>query len=486
MVSKETSTDILIIGTGAAGLSASIEASSRGARVKIVEQAPAHGGTAIGSGGGVLMVDTPLQRKKGVEDSIELACEDWRKWSKGTADMEWARFYIERSLPELYHWTAGLGVEWSVLMDQEGNSVPRWHRPEGGGEEIVRCLYQEAVKSEAVEWAFSTRVKKLLKDEGEGGAVRGAEVQRESGEEEIEAKAVIAATGGFCSNHDMIRKHSPRLKHLRFLAGGGPGAFGSGHGLIGDAGGSLQHLEDIWMYAFATPDPKDRDGKRGLAIRGLKNAIWVNFQGKRFHNEDLSGGATGTPAVLSQKPPMCWAIIDSSMIGELVVSDPSYREGSETVSDMVMGLLEGSPDIKRAPSIEDLAKAMNVARGEFRKTMNGYNQYLEDGLTEDPAFGKDLRGMKKIERPPFYAIQFMPLARKNFGGVRTGLTCRVLDPRGEAVPGLYAAGELAGMAGGHINGAAGLEGTMLGPSIFSGRVAGAWAAHHLGFGQGFQ
>ncbi|HJM41973.1 MAG TPA: FAD-binding protein, partial [Nitrospinota bacterium] len=113
MVSKDTATDILIIGTGAAGLSASIEASSRGARVKIVEQAPTYGGASIISGGGVLMVDTPLQRKKGVEDSIERACEDWRKWSNGTADMEWARFYIERSLPDLYHWTAGLGVGWS-------------------------------------------------------------------------------------------------------------------------------------------------------------------------------------------------------------------------------------------------------------------------------------------------------------------------------------------------------------------------------------
>jgi predicted oxidoreductase len=63
------------------------------------------------------------------------------------------------------------------------------------------------------------------------------------------------------------------------------------------------------------------------------------------------------------------------------------------------------------------------------------------------------------------------LARKNFGGVRTDLECRVLRPDGSAIEGLFAAGELAGMAGGHINGRAGLEGTMLGPSLFSGRVA---------------
>ena len=483
MVSKDAELDILIIGSGAAGLSASIEASSRGAGVKIFEQAPTWGGASIISGGGCLMVDTALQRKRGIKDSIELATEDWYKWSKGTADMEWARYYIERSCPDLYNWTERLGVGWSDLLPQEGNTVPRWHRPKGAGREIVLCLYQAAVKAGVKEWALSASVKRLLKDEH--GRIRGAEVQRESGDEVIEAKAVIVATGGFCSNHDMIQRYSPRLKDVRILTGGAPGALGSGHGLIDDAGGTLQHLDHIWMYAFATPDPKDKDGKRGLVIRGMKHSIWVNFQGRRFHNEHLSGGATGTPAVLSQEPPTIWAIIDSSMVRELEVSDPYYRKEGEVLLDKLLELVEGSPDIKKASSIEDLAKAMDVDQKEFRRTVGAYNRYIKDGLAEDPEFGKDLRGLKKIEASPFYAIQFLPLARKNFGGAKTGLKCRVLDHHGDTIPGLYAAGEVAGMAGGHINGVAGLEGTMLGPSIFSGRVAGAWAAHHLGLGEGF-
>ena len=61
----------------------------------------------------------------------------------------------------------------------------------------------------------------------------------------------------------------------------------------------------------------------------------------------------------------------------------------------------------------------------------------------------------------------------------------MLDKHFEPIAGLYAAGELCGMAGGHINGRAGLEGTMLGPSVFSGRVAGGWAAHEAGHGSGF-
>jgi predicted oxidoreductase len=93
--------------------------------------------------------------------------------------------------------------------------------------------------------------------------------------------------------------------------------------------------------------------------------------------------------------------------------------------------------------------------------------------------------LEAVRHPPYYAVQIFPLARKNFGGAKTDLQCRVLDKHFEPIVGLYAAGEVAGMAGGHINGRAGLEGTMLGPSIFSGRVAGGWAAHAGGHGRSF-
>ena len=72
------------------------------------------------------------------------------------------------------------------------------------------------------------------------------------------------------------------------------------------------------------------------------------------------------------------------------------------------------------------------------------------------------------------------------GGVKTNLRCQTLDKHYNPIPGLYSAGELAGMAGGQINGQAGLEGIMLGPAFFSGRVAGSWAAAEAGFGIGFQ
>ncbi|WP_198164687.1 FAD-binding protein [Rhodoplanes sp. Z2-YC6860] len=132
-----------------------------------------------------------------------------------------------------------------------------------------------------------------------------------------------------------------------------------------------------------------------------------------------------------------------------------------------------------------MAKRIEVDAPTFLATVERYNGAFAEGLKNEPEFGKPLRQSKPFDTPPYYAMQIFPMARKNFGGVKTDLKCRVLDKHFEPIAGLYAAGEVAGMAGGHINGRAGLEGTMLGPSIFSGRVAGGWAAREAGYGAGF-
>jgi succinate dehydrogenase/fumarate reductase flavoprotein subunit len=167
------------------------------------------------------------------------------------------------------------------------------------------------------------------------------------------------------------------------------------------------------------------------------------------------------------------------------VADPSYRKGAEVLREKVQELLDTSPYIHKADSLSDLGRKMDVDLPAFLSTVENYNRACEKGLEKEPEFDKPLKESKKFDTPPFYAIQLFPLARKNFGGVKTDLKCRVLNKHFEPVQGLYAAGEVAGMAGGHINGRAGLEGTMLGPSIFSGRVAGAWAAAEAGHGTGF-
>jgi predicted oxidoreductase len=167
------------------------------------------------------------------------------------------------------------------------------------------------------------------------------------------------------------------------------------------------------------------------------------------------------------------------------IADPYYRDGDNVVRAKVVELLDNSPFIRKAETLAELAEKMKVDVPAFLATIERYNKACQERLAVEPEFGKPLKASKAFDTPPYYAVQIFPLARKNFGGVKTDLECRVLDKHFEPIAGLYAAGEVAGMAGGHINGRAGLEGTMLGPSIFSGRVAGGWAAHAAGHGRGF-
>jgi predicted oxidoreductase len=302
---------------------------------------------------------------------------------------------------------------------------------------------------------------------------------------EIHSKAVVVATGGFNSNLDMVLENRPEFRKFKVMEGSGFGAKGIGHKMIQELGGYFTHMENIWFYVYATPDYRDPQGRRGLVFRLTPGYIWFNQQGKRFHNESLTGGASATPALLGQNPPHAWAILDTPMTAKMEVADPYYRDGDKVCKDKVQELLDNSPYIRKANTLAELARKIEVDPASFLSTVERYNKAFDDGLEREPEFGKSLKASKKFDTPPYYAIQLFPLARKNFGGVKTDLRCRVLNKYFEPIPGLYAAGEVAGMAGGHINGKAGLEGTMLGPSIFSGRVAGAWAAHEAGYGPGF-
>ena len=480
---KQLETDIAIIGAGGAGMAAGIEARDAGARVIAFEKTAEPGGAAIVSGGGCLIVGTPLQKEQGIEDNPDLAFNDWIKWGGPSADAVWARYYIEHSLHDLYHWAEGLGVKWVDMKFQEGNSVMRWTRSERSGLGLTTHLI-EGYRARGGEIVTNTKITGLKRD---GDRVIGVEGENTETDERIEvtSKIVLVTTGGFNSNLDMVLEAKPELKDEKIMEGSGRGSTGDGHKLVVSAGGYLTHMEHIWFYVYATPDYLDPAHRRGLVCRQIPGYIWVNQQGKRFHNEAKSGGNSASPAMLAQSPRHAWAIVDAPMVSTLEVADPYYRIGDKVNRAKVEELLANSPFIKKAGTLEGLAREIEVDEAAFLEAIAKYNEACEQGLSEEPAFGKPLKLSKVFDTPPYYAIQFSPLARKNFGGIKTDIECRALNKHFEPIPGLYAAGEACGMAGGHINGCAGLEGTMLGPSVFSGRVAGGWAANAVGYGDGF-
>ena len=460
--------DVVVVGAGVAGLAAAIDAANAGLRVVVVEAFAEPGGAAETGSALTCVVDTPLQRTLGIQDSVELALRDWIVWG-GVAEVDagWARAYLERSRADVYDWLEALGVEWSSVIQTEGNSVPRQHQPAGGGAAVMAHVLAAAVDL-PIEWRLATTVVELvLRD----GAVAGVVAERGPQREQIDARAVLLATGGFAGNPSLLAKFGPKLSHAGpVLVGGAEQATGRGHELASAAGADLVGLERIWTYAYGVPDPADPSGQRGLAL-WLTGDIWLNGGGRRFHDESQRGGASATPALLRQPGATSWSIFDAREAGRIEIPHPRYRRDDGSPDRVAIEhLLSSSPAVARADSVEALARATGLPRSAFAATIAEVRSW-EGGTGVDPHFGRPLDTFRPLREPPFYAVRFRPLARKCLGGVRTDRDARVLRPDGSIVDRLYAAGELAGMGGGHMNGLAGLEGTMFGPSLFSGRIA---------------
>jgi len=171
-----------------------------------------------------------------------------------------------------------------------------------------------------------------------------------------------------------------------------------------------------------------------------------------------------------------WSIFNSAELPDVVLVGNDHWGGPAGGDPAVLAeFWRRSEYVWRADTPKELAAKMGLPADAVEASVANFNSTVLAGKDHDPEQQRSLRGVLPIAGPDLIDIQFFPIVAKTLGGVRTDLECRVLDQNGAVIPGLFAAGELAGMAGGCINGRAALEGTMFGPCLYSGRVAGAAA-----------
>ena len=460
---------IVVVGAGISGLTTALELGRGGASVTVVDMSSVFGGHAVMSQGGVSVIDSPLHRESGLEDSTELAIRDFIEWGED-ADPDWVRYYAANSRRDIYDWLIELGVRFESVLTAPGNTVDRFHQPTGRGIGLVTPIYQACLEHESIRFVWNTQATRLITD---NGRVVGIEARRlrEDSLVRFDADSVVLATGGFQSNLDMVREFWPAEIAFpqKILAGSGRNSVGHGHRMAQAAGGTLSRMDHQWNYFTGIPDPRQPDSNRGLSAANMYG-ILVNPAGKRFAN--LHNWAKEVmPIMLRQEQATVWFVFDEASRGEFVISGSDWKDFKK-----VERLVLDNPNlVHSADTIEELAEKAGLPPENLRATIHRYNELVEHGVDHDfHRFGPDQpeysnSASPKIETPPYYAMQTWPLTRKSMGGVAIDLNCCVIDKSGQPIPGLYAVGELTGLAG--INGKAALEGTFLGPCIVTGRVA---------------
>ncbi|MTW86573.1 FAD-binding dehydrogenase [Virgibacillus dakarensis] len=548
--------DVIVIGAGLAGLTATAEIADAGKKVLLLDQEPesSFGGQAWWSFGGLFLVDSPEQRRMGIKDSKELAWQDWlgtagfdREEDEDYWGRKWAEAYVDFAAGEKRAWLHEMGVRifpvvgWAerggYLAEGHGNSVPRFHIVWGTGPGIVAPFerrVREHIKNGIVTYKPRHRVDQLITNNdaivGASGSVlalstveRGEKSSREIVDDfEYRSQTVIVSSGGIGASFDLIRKNWPsRLGKApkRMISGVPAHVDGRMLEITEEAGGRIVNRDRMWHYTEGIKNWNPVWPNHGIRILPGPSSIWLDAEGNRFPAPNFPGFDTlGTlEAIQRTGYDYSWFILTQKIIErEFALSgseqNPDLTE--QSIKKLFSRILPGAPspvqafmdkgeDFVIADNIDNLVIGMNKLIGEKRlKAEHVERQILARDREMDNPFTKDLqitamRGARhylgdkliRVAAPhkildrkngPLFAVKLNILSRKTLGGLQTDLSGSVLNDSGAAIPGLYAAGEVAGFGGGGVHGYRSLEGTFIGGCLFTGRETGRAVAERLG------
>ena len=414
-----------------------------------------------------------------------------------------------------------------------GNSVPRFHIVWGTGPGLLEPFVRRVRAGEArglVSVRTRHRVSGLTSTNGAIDGVRGevlapsavergASSSREvEGEFALRAGAVIVTAGGIGGNHDLVRRHwPPRLgtPPSRLLSGVPDHVDGRMLGITAAAGGHVINGDRMWHYTEGIENWAPVWPAHGIRILPGPSSLWLDARGRRLPAPCFPGFDTlGTLAqIMATGYDYSWFVLTQRIIEkEFALSgseqnpDLTGRSIRQVLGRATAGapvpvrrFMERGVDFIVERRIDDLVRRMNALAGEPLLDVGAVTREIEarDRQLDNP-FAKDLqivamRGARaylgdkliRVARPhrlldpdagPLIAVRLRILTRKTLGGLETDLESRVLGADGAPVPGLFAAGEIAGFGGGGMHGYRSLEGTFLGGCLFSGRIAGRAAA----------
>ncbi|MCW0214420.1 MAG: FAD-dependent oxidoreductase [Pseudonocardia sp.] len=439
--------DVVVLGTGPAGMAAVAAAAAQGAEVIAVEAMEHIGGNAVWSTGYLAFVDSQMQREQGIEDDEETFVADARAMVAQAEErfgVEWdeelVRLYARESA-ETYRILTGRGVRFSRFIPRpRQHTVDRMAAVEDSW--MLGRAFAPDFALPNVTTLFGTVADRLVSEDGRitGVLAHGpADGQRHA----LHARrGVVLATGGYQSNPELRRRYQPEfVARAPYL--GVDTCRGDGH-LMGQAVGG-----DLINMTFVPP----------LVIVSssvVEDAIAVNGAGERFHDE--AGPYEDRVEQLHAQPGRrAWYVVD----------DEVAREKAGLIGQMPEPLVQ-------AATLTELAAAIGVPGEALERTVAGWNAFLGTGAEVDPEFGRVVLppGRRRCATAPFTAVPMVEGVNFCCGGFRVTTDMQVVDVFGSPIGGLFAAGDCVG----GLNPVSDLGGVHICGGFTLGRVAGRAAA----------
>ncbi len=444
------STDIVIIGSGGAGLSSAITATEKGAKVIVLEKMAYFGGNSNRSEGEMNAAGTKQQKAHGIlDDTPERFAADTIRGGHGLNDPALVKALTENAA-SAEEWLLDLGAHFCHRMGRGGGQTrARGHGPCDGspvGIEIMRVLGERADKDH-IDMRLNNRVTKILM---KNGKVAGVQVKTPKGMETINAKSVILATGGFGANHKMVEKYRPELKG--FSTTNHPGATGDGIILAQQVGAGLTDIEQIQIH----PTVIKKNGALISESMRARGGFLLNKNGKRFTNELLTRDVVSANE-LKQPGGIAYLVIDNSIYSKNKMAQNYTAEKLMTKCD----------------TIADVAKLIGVDEKVVQASFDQYHKAFDN--KKDDLFGRP-EMLIRMDQAPYFVAEVTPGIHHTMGGVKIDPQAEVLTPEKKPIPGLFAAGEVTG----GVHGGNRIGGNAVADIITFGRISANSALKYIG------
>lgn len=441
--------DVVIVGSGGAGLTSAIQAYELGLSPVILEKMDKIGGNTNRASSGMNAAETFVQLNHHIVDSFQEFYDETFIGGGEQNNPELLKFFTEHGALAI-DWLDQHGLKLDDLTITGGMKTMRTHRPSSlmpiGGYLITELL--KYVEKYQIPLFDNVKVTDILSDNGQVTGIK-AESDREI---EIKTSAVILATGGFGAGKDLLAQYRSDLLNLRTT--NQPGATGDGIKLAQKLGAQLVDMEQVQVHPTVQQDTPHAY-LIGEAVRG-EGAILVNNDGTRFVNE------------LDTRKNVTQAIDDLGGTGAYLIFDTDIRKRVKAIEfyDHV-GL------VKTGQTLSELATEIKVDVDNLEETVSKWNQAVKS--QQDTEFNRSTGMERDISDGPFYAIHIAPAVHYTMGGLKINDKTQVLNTDNKVINGLFAAGEIAG--GLHGNNRIG--GNSIAETVVFGRQAGQQVYKYL-------